>query len=172
MQNRNPFISIILYTLKYAIIMLSFIILMQFAVTHIIMNGYIPSASMEPGLKEGDFIIGNRLVKKYHRGNVAIFWSEENKYYIKRIIGVGGDHIVIKDHAVYCNGKKLKEPYIKEEMLTDEELEYTVPKNCYFFLGDNRNYSKDSRYWKYPFINKKDMIAKVMFRYWPSIKKI
>lgn len=149
MQNRNPFISIILYTLKYAIIMLSFIILMQFVVTHIIMNGYIPSASMEPGLKEGDFIIGNRLVKKYHRGNVAIFWSEENKYYIKRIIGVGGDHIVIKDHAVYCNGKKLKEPYIKEEMLTDEELEYTVPKNCYFFLGDNRNYSKDSRYWKY-----------------------
>lgn len=85
--------------------MLSFIILMQFVVTHIIMNGYIPSASMEPGLKEGDFIIGNRLVKKYHRGNVAIFWSEENKYYIKRIIGVGGDHIVIKDHAVYCNGK-------------------------------------------------------------------
>lgn len=118
MQNRKKaFISIIIDSVRYAIVILIFICLSQFIVTHVIMNAYIPSASMEPGLEEGDYIIGNRMVKRYHRGDIAIFWSEDNTYYIKRVIGIGGDHIVIKNHAVYRNGKKLKEPYIKEKML-------------------------------------------------------
>lgn len=65
------------------------------------MNAYIPSASMEPGLEEGDYIIGNRMVKRYHRGDIAIFWSEDNTYYIKRVIGIGGDHIVIQIYRLY-----------------------------------------------------------------------
>ena len=85
MQNRKKaFISIIIDSVRYAIVILIFICLSQFIVTHVIMNAYIPSASMEPGLEEGDYIIGNRMVKRYHRGDIAIFWSEDNTYYIKR----------------------------------------------------------------------------------------
>ena len=136
MQNRKKaFISIIIDSVRYAIVILIFICLSQFIVTHVIMNAYIPSASMEPGLEEGDYIIGNRMVKRYHRGDIAIFWSEDNTYYIKRVIGIGGDHIVIKNHAVYRNGKKLKEPYIKEKNAHRNRIGIHSSQKLLFLLG-------------------------------------
>ena len=135
----------------------------------VILNAYIPSESMENTMKKGDRLIGYRLTKEYKRGDIAIFRYDEKEYYIKRVIGVGGDVVVIKNNEVYVNGEKIDEPYVKEAWESPDK-EYKVPKGEYFFLGDNRNESADSRFWDYPYKKEKDMIAKAGFRYWPLNK--
>ena len=79
MQNRKKaFISIIIDSVRYAIVILIFICLSQFIVTHVIMNAYIPSASMEPGLEEGDYIIGTIYKRKNaHRNRIGIHSSQK-----------------------------------------------------------------------------------------------
>ena len=98
----------------------------------------------------------------------------EKTYFVKRVIGMPGDTVDIRDGHVYLNGSDtpLEEPYIKEPMETPEELHYEVPEGCYFMLGDNRNFSADSRFWKNTFVKKEKIIAKVLFRYFPSIGRI
>lgn len=95
-------------------------------------------------------------------------------YYVKRVIGMPGDVIDIKDNHVYLNGSDtpLDEPYVTDEMETPLDLHYEVPEGHYFMLGDNRNNSADARYWKYTYISKDTIIAKVLFRYFPTIGKI
>ena len=168
----QPVLFTLKEALKYALVFLAFIATMHYVMLHCIINAYIPSKSMVPTLNVGDYIVGNRMTKEYRRGDVVIFLSEQNKLYIKRVIGVGGDHIEIKDHAVYRNGKKLNEPYIKEEMDTEKTLVYDVPEDSYFLLGDNRNKSYDSRFWKNPYVSKKNMRAKAILRYFPRPKLI
>lgn len=95
-------------------------------------------------------------------------------YYVKRIIGVEGDVIDIADGKVYLNGSEtpLDEPYLAEEMDPNETFHFEVPEDCYFMMGDNRNYSADARYWKNPYISKDKMIAKVLVEYFPTPKII
>ncbi len=90
-------------------------------------------------------------------------------YYVKRVIGVPGDVIDIHDGGVYLNGsdEPLDEPYIAEPMNTYETFHFEVPEDCYFMLGDNREYSLDARYWANPYISKDKMVAKVLFEYFP-----
>ena len=74
--------------------------------------------------------------------------------------------IQISNGHVYVNGEQLEENYLREPMNNDgEELTYVVPADSYFMLGDNRNNSKDSRYWTNTFVSKDKIIAKVSFRY-------
>ncbi len=117
-------------------------------------------------------------------------------YYLKRTIGLPGDVIEIKADgsvsqselssdlpglnpemgedaklvtaAVYVNGQKLEEDYLKEPMLYTGDMKFEVPEGCYFFLGDNRNGSLDARYWNDSYISKDKVIAKVLFRYFPN----
>ena len=98
----------------------------------------------------------------------------ETIYYVKRIIGVEGDTIDIVDGKVYLNGSEtpLEEPYLAEEMDPDETYHFEVPEDCYFMMGDNRNYSADARYWRNPYISKDKMIAKVLVEYFPTPKII
>lgn len=95
-------------------------------------------------------------------------------YYVKRVIGVPGDVIDIIDDKVYLNGSEtpLDEPYLAEEMNLDETYHFEVPENCYFMMGDNRNYSLDARYWKNHYISKDKMVAKVLVEYFPTPKII
>ena len=95
-------------------------------------------------------------------------------YYVKRIIGMPGDTIDIKDGHVYLNGSDtpLEEPYLHEEMETPKELHYEVPEGQYFMMGDNRNYSLDARYWQNHYISRDKMVAKVFFEYFPTPKVI
>ncbi len=95
-------------------------------------------------------------------------------YYVKRIIGIPGDTIDIKDGHVYLNGSEtpLNEPYLAEAMETPEQLHYEVPEGRYFMMGDNRNFSADARFWKNSYISRDKIIAKVLFRYFPGIGKI
>ena len=84
---------------------------------------------------------------------------------IKRLIGKPGDKISIKDGVVTVNGETLQEDYIGEPDKFNGE--YTVPEGEYFFLGDNRLWSKDSRYWKDPYIPAKDIMGKAQLRVYP-----
>ncbi len=95
-------------------------------------------------------------------------------YYVKRVIGLPGDVIDIVDDKVYLNGSDtpLEEPYLAEQMNPGETFHFEVPENCYFMMGDNRNYSLDARYWNNHYISKDKMIAKVILEYFPTPKLI
>lgn len=99
------------------------------------------------------------------------------KSYIKRVIGLPGEYVEIKDGAVYINGEKLEENYLPDGMITDmlngtaDENYYTnftVPENCVFALGDNRTGSKDCR--SFGCIPLDKIEGKVMIRFWPLSK--
>lgn len=123
----------------------------------------------------------------------------ETVYYVKRVIGLPGDVVEIRAEgtctpqdltsdvremfaegdtrelmtaAVYVNGEKLEESYLREPMLYTGDLSYTVPEDSYFMLGDNRNCSRDARYWENSYIPKERMVAKVLFRYWKKLSLI
>lgn len=147
----------------------------------IIANSRVPSASMENTIMTQDRVIGSRLSYYFtdpKRGDIIIFYFPdditEKTYYVKRIIGMPGETVDIRDGHVYINGSDtpLDEPYIREEMETPVELHYEVPEGCYFMLGDNRNYSADSRFWHNTYVKREKIVAKVLFRYFPSIGKI
>lgn len=137
----------------------------------IIVNAQVPSGSMENTILTGDRLIGFRLAYLFHepeRGDIVIFKypDDESQNFVKRVIGVPGDVINIRNSHVYVNGEMLEENYIREPMNSDgEDLTYVVPSGSYFMLGDNRNNSKDSRYWTNTFVSKDKIIAKVSFRY-------
>ena len=137
----------------------------------IIVNAQVPSGSMENTILTGDRLIGFRLAYLFHepeRGDIVIFKypDDESQNFVKRVIGIPGDVIQITNGHVYVNGEQLEEDYLREPMNNDgEELTYVVPANSYFMLGDNRNNSKDSRYWTNTFVSKDKIIAKVSFRY-------
>lgn len=147
----------------------------------IIANSRVPSASMENTIMTYDRVIGSRLTYYFEepeRGDVVIFYFPdditEKTYFVKRIIGMPGDTVDIRDGHIYLNGSDtpLEEPYIKEPMETPKILHYEVPEGCYFMMGDNRNESADSRFWQNTFVKKEKIIAKVLFRYYPRIGKI
>lgn len=141
----------------------------------IIANSEVPSGSMETTIMTNDRVIGLRLSYLFgepERGDIVIFRFPDNEkiYYVKRIIGTPGDVIDILDGHVYLNGSDtpLDEPYIREPMEIEPPMHFEVPEDCYFMMGDNRNYSADARYWDNTYVKKEKIIAKVLFRYFPK----
>lgn len=116
---------------------------------------YIPSESMEPTLDVGAGMFGTKFNKEtdLKEGEIVVFDSPEGDgtKWVKRIIGLPGDHIEFKDNKIYRNGVALKEPYLKTEYEYDNEI-YNVPKGCVFLMGDNRDNSIDSRFWDNPYM--------------------
>lgn len=183
-----------------------------FIITFIFQAFEIPSSSMENTLLIGDHVFVNRVqfapktrwiepIVKYtdiHRGDIVVFLSMDphtpDMYIVKRIIGVPGDRIHLRDGQVYRNGEKLNEPYVQhigasydpyrdnfpavppdensnvidEWRLTMgshiENGDIVVPPGSYFGMGDNRDVSLDSRYWG--FIKQGHVIGRPMFIYW------
>lgn len=151
--------------------------------TFIIANSQVPTGSMETTIMPGDRVIGSRLSYRFgepERGDIAIFLYPDDEargiktYYVKRIIGMPGDTIDIVDGKLYLNGSEtpLDEPYIREEMMLEPPMHYEVPEDCYFMMGDNRNYSNDSRRWTNTYVHRDKLIAKVLFQYFPKFKKL
>jgi len=140
----------------------------------IIVNAKVPTGSMKDTIMEGNRLIGFRLSYLFSdpkRLDVVIFKypDDETQNYVKRIIGLPGDIVVIKDGKVYVNDVMLDEPYIKEPMSVNSQvLTYSVPKGYYFMMGDNRNNSLDSRFWKNTYVAENKILAKAIFKYYDS----
>lgn len=136
----------------------------------------VKGASMEPNFHDGEYILTNKFIYRFEepkRGDVIVFKSPQNPDidFIKRIIGLPGDHVKLENSAYYINGVKLTEPYIAPDLFTyngsylQEGMEIIIPQGDYFVSGDNRPRSSDSREWG-P-IHKSAIIGKSQLRYWP-----
>lgn len=130
----------------------------------ILLLGYIPSSSMENTIKHNSIILVNRANKNIHRGDIIVF-KYGKKLTVKRVIGINGDTIEIRESRILINGKKINESYIKGKTKTDKRTKWLVPENSYFVLGDNREDSIDSRYKINPYIKEKNIIGKVIFSF-------
>ena len=128
--------------------------------------------SMEPNFHSGQRLLVNKAVYYFHepeRGDVLVFQPPENKQedYIKRVIGLPGDTVEIKEKTVYVNGLPLNETYIKNPPSYTAK-EQKVPLNSYFVLGDNRNNSNDSHNgW---FAPRQNIVGKAWISIWPPDK--
>ena len=145
----------------------------------VIANARVPTGSMITTIMPGDRVIGSRLAYRFEapkRGDIIIFHApdEPETLYVKRIIGMPGDKVTVRDCKLYLTDSEppLEESYIKEPMVAESPKSFTVPEGAYFCMGDNRNESMDARYWKNPYVYKNKILAKVLFRYWPGIKGI
>ena len=160
--------------------MIIFVVVFVLVVNNfLIINAKIPSESMENTIMTKDRIVAFRfsyLLSKPERQNIIILDSpnpNENKMYLKRIIGLPGETLNIIDGKVYINdsNEPLPDEYIMEEMLGSFGP-YTIPKDSYFMMGDNRNDSQDSRYWENTFLSKDNILGKVIFKYYPKIESL
>lgn len=146
----------------------------------IIANSRVPTGSMMNTIMPKSRVIGSRLAyinSDPQRGDVVIFKfpddPEQKIYYVKRVIGLPGETVNVVDGKVYINDSDtpLDEPYLPEPM-EGSYGPYTVPEDCYFMMGDNRNNSLDARFWENQFVPKEKIMAKVLFCYFPQIKKV
>lgn len=138
---------------------------------------YVPTGSMYPTIVPGDRILTSVVHNKdkLKREDIVVFDSKEiGKPLVKRLIGLPGDVIQIeKDGTLYINNKLYREPYVKNQIDPLENYEgmnlgiFTVPKDKYFFLGDNRISSEDSRYLQNPYISKDDIKGKAKIVLYP-----
>ena len=157
--------------------MIIFVVIVVLIVNNfLLINAKIPSESMEQTIMTGDRVFGNRLAylfDKPKRFDIVIFKypDHEKELFIKRIIGMPGETVEIRDGKVYIDGAKepLDGSFTPEEPLGDYGP-YVVPEDSYFMLGDNRNYSKDSRFWNNPYVAEDKILGKAVLRYFPGIK--
>jgi len=154
---------------------------------------FVQGASMEPNFENGEYLIVNELgyknaklgfnnlnlisvqpFKELQRGEVVVFRYPRNpeKFFIKRIIGLPGEKVEIKDGKVIIYNKGNtggfildESSYLKSDIVTSGELAVQLSESEYFVMGDNRSYSSDSRSWG-P-VPKNDIIGKVLLRAWP-----
>ena len=128
------------------VLTLLFYLLLRF----VILIGYVPSASMEPTLQEGSFLIGLRIHDTPEVGDIVIF-EKDGVLQVKRVAAGPGD---IVDYSSLEYMTSLPMP-------NRDETQIRVPPGCYFLLGDNRQNSLDSRYWEHPFISENQIVAVV-----------
>ncbi len=170
------------------------VVLALFIDNFIIINATVPSGSMEKTIMTGDRVLGLRFSYWFSdpkRGDIVVFKYPiddamgENTKFIKRIIGLPGETVEIKDGYVYIDGEKLEESYINGTWTVENDgFTFEVPEDEYLMLGDNRNNSSDSRYWAdiafssglasneeeaiaFSFVPRKKILGKAYLCYWP-----
>jgi len=212
--------SVLAEVLSWVEVIVVALVLAWLITSFIIINATVPSGSMENTIMPGNRLFGLRLTYYFSepkRGDIAVFKYPVNEAlisklrdkegkaflkangikhvnYIKRVIGLPGETVEIKDAKVYINGSEepLEEDYLKEEWVSrNDGITFEVPEGCYLMMGDNRNNSSDARYWKeiawqyftaagvdiseeeldsLCYVPKKMMLGKAYMRYWPLNK--
>ena len=140
--------------------------------------------SMMPTLEHHDRLIVNKIgptLSGYDHFDVVVFEVSENTNYIKRVIGLPGDHVAYENDQLYINGEPYDEPYLdqyKAEMpagylltedfkMEDVTGEMVVPEGKLFVLGDNRHNSTDSRFSSLGFVDQDDVMGTTKIIFWP-----
>lgn len=144
----------------------------------VVFGGYVPTPSMENTIEVKNRIFISRLSYLFdepQRGDVVTFRfpDDESKRFVKRIIGMPNETIQGINGRIYINNSEipLDEDYIRESMFSDFGP-YTIPSDCYFMMGDNRNNSLDSRFWVHKFVERNKIEGKVIMTYFPKFKII
>lgn len=137
----------------------------------------VEGTSMLPRLHDGERIFVNKLIyydeyswaPKVDRGDIVVFWfpDDPSKSYIKRVVGLPGDTIEMRDGIVRVNGSQIDEQYLDPSLNVSpkSQMPVYVRPNYYFVMGDNRDNSSDSRSWG--LVPKKYIYGKALLRYWP-----
>jgi signal peptidase I len=145
--------------------------------TFVVQTYRVEQVSMVPTLREDQHLLIDKLTPRfddYSRGDIIVFHppgqDADTTPYIKRVIGVGGDHIELRDGKVWINGAQLDEPYISDkgnvrtDPQTDEDA-WDVPAGTLFVMGDHRDASVDSR--QFGFVPVDQVIGRAWLRFWP-----
>ncbi len=155
------------------LIIIVFILFGVFFVQPVVVEG----TSMLPQLHDGERLLVNKLVYykiqsvswgHIERGDIVVFWfpNDPDKSYVKRVIGLPGETVEVRNGKVFVNGQELKESYLDTEH--NQTLQSVpakrVEEHFYFVMGDNRDNSHDSRYWG--LVPEKYIYGKAFFRYW------
>ncbi len=147
----------------------------------IVQPNEVKGSSMLPNFQDGEYLLTDKLSYRFgepQKGDVVVFkappsepCAEDECEYIKRIIAIPGDRVMVKEGSVYLNGKILEETYLPSEFYTEsgafavEGVEKEVPSGYYLCLGDNRSHSRDGR--EFGPIKKELIVGKAFFKYWP-----
>lgn len=171
----NLTLEILRFFRDIALVMMGFILLGVFVVQPVIVEG----TSMLPTLHDGERLLVNKLIYykwkqfewgRIERGDVVVFWypKSPDKSFVKRVIGLPGETVEVRNGVVYINGYRLNEKYLDPEYnqsLANFPLR-KIEDHYYFVMGDNRDNSSDSRYWG--LVPEKYIYGKAFFRFWPS----
>lgn len=133
----------------------------------IVMPLRIDGISMYPSIEGGTMVWVSMLPQEYYYGDIILFIPTEGAYsgtpVVKRVIGEPNQIVIIEGNSVYINGVLLAEDYAVYDNNSEfETVEYIVPDNCYFVLGDNRCHSIDSRYNDIGFVSESCIVGKVV----------
>ncbi len=153
------------------------IVLIAFALswvlrTYVIEARKVPTGSMLPTIQLEDRVIVDKFFFKHfdeiNRGDIIVFHpppsAHSSEDFIKRVVGIAGDKLEIRNNTTYVNDQPVYEPYLLERSKNDIEA-IVVPENSVFVMGDNRNNSADSREWG--FLPAQNITGRTLFRYWP-----
>lgn len=158
--------EIVSWVIVFAVALILALLINRF----VIFKVEVPSGSMENTIMTGDRVFTFRLsylLGDPKRGDIVVFPypDNENVDYIKRIVGLPGETIEIKEGVLYINNNPITEDYILEPMRNEDFGPVEVPEECYFMMGDNRNSSMDSRSWINMFVERDAIKGKAIFKY-------